>query len=225
MIDFFILKKMSFPTPPVPTLPSPMPPSLLYSCLHLRGQRAVVTGASSGIGEQIALRLAELGCHLVLVSRREDRLRALQTRIRESIADESGEIDIVVLDVTDQKKVEELLAVPFAAKTDILVNNAGKSLGLAGADETPYDDMRGMFDTNIVAAAHLTQLFGAEMRKKNSGHVVFISSVAGRDFYEGGSVYCATKYAMNGYDHRLLSVERLLKGFQHPLSLLEGTIQ
>lgn len=180
-----------------------MPPSRLYRHLDIAGKRAVITGATSGIGLQIALRLAELKCNLVLVGRRTERLQDLKKQILSydfygSEEATNAAVELETMDVTDKAAVEALAA-KFAEKTEILVNNAGLALGAAAADETPYDDMFTMFNTNIIASAHMTQLFGKKMREKKEGHVVFISSVAAKDTYEGGSSYCGTKFAMNGY--------------------------
>jgi len=197
-----------------------MPPSRLYRYLDIRGQRAVVTGATSGIGLEIARRLGELGVNLVLIGRRHDRLENLKKEIVElyksslnggssangnSSSATDPQIDLIPLDITAEKSVVESALKPFQDNTDILINNAGLALGVASADETTYEDLHQMFATNMLAAAHLTSFFGKSMKERSvsdaknaGGHVVFISSVAGKDFYEGGSVYCATKYAMNG---------------------------
>ena len=165
----------------------------------LKGQTALITGATAGMGEQIAYRYAELGVKLVLVGKREERLKKLQAELSSVYAEAvglSGDAGVAVgegedsirfyaVDVTDKGKVEEMAReVGFV---DILVNNAGCAIGIDAADECPYEDMLQMINTNLVAAAHLTQLFGKAMREKERGHVVFISSVAARDFYEGGS--------------------------------------
>lgn len=183
------------------SLKQSMPPSRFYETLDLTDKKVLITGCTAGIGEQIAYRFAELDCRLILIGRREDRLQALKTEL-EKIYTANGckienPIQLYALDITDKSKVEAMAQEVGAV--DILVNNAGLALGVASADEANYEDMSQMFHTNIIAAAHFTQLFGSKMKQQMSGHVVFISSVAGKDYYEGGSTYCATKYAMNGY--------------------------
>ncbi|CAD7969126.1 unnamed protein product [Amoebophrya sp. A25] len=183
-----------------------LPESRYYSAQGLSGKTALITGATAGIGEAIACRFAELGLKkLVLCGRRTERLDALKQRLMDEIEhqkpegeeDSAGSIVCVTLDVTDKKAVEKLAQ--EIGVIDILVNNAGLALGTNAADETPYEDTMQMFQTNVIACAHLTSLFGKKMREQAAGHLVYISSVAGKDFYEGGSSYCATKHAIRGY--------------------------
>ncbi|CAD7931566.1 unnamed protein product [Amoebophrya sp. A25] len=177
-----------------------LPASRYYAAQDLSGKTALVTGATAGIGEAIACRFAELGLKkLVLCGRRTERLDALKKRLVSEIKDPSLETSIVciTLDVTDKGAVEKMAE--EIGVIDILVNNAGLALGTGAADETPYEDTMQMFQTNVIACCHLTAVFGSKMRKQGYGHLLFISSVAAKDYYEGGSSYCATKHAIRGY--------------------------
>ncbi|CAD7942156.1 unnamed protein product [Amoebophrya sp. A120] len=183
-------------------LSTTLPASRFYSSVDLAGKTVLVTGATAGIGEAIACRFAELDVRLVLVGRRAERLESLKARLlpfykQTVIAEEADRVICYPLDVTDKSGVEKLAeTIGFV---DVLVNNAGLALGTATADETPYEDTAQMFATNVLACAHLTQVFGSKMRKQQTGHLVFISSVAAKDYYEGGAVYCATKAAIRQY--------------------------
>jgi len=162
---------------------------------RIAGQLALVTGASSGIGEAIARRLAGDGANLVLWARREKRL----TRLAEEIA-ASGRVavDIGVVDVRDRDAVrgeaERLMAARGAP--DILVNNAGLAAGMALVHDAEVDDWDRMIDTNVKGLLYVTRAFLPAMVERDSGQVVNIGSITGRQVYPGASVYAATKYAV-----------------------------
>lgn len=181
-------------------LATTLPPSRFYESVELTGKTVLVTGATAGIGEAIACRFAELHTRLVLVGRRTERLEKLKQKLLPCYEDCPPEarkklllpeqkisdcVRCVTLDVTDKKGCEKLAE--DVGVVDILINNAGLALGLAGADETPYEDTAQMFNVNVVACAHLTQLFAPKMRAQKDGHVVFISSCAAKDYYAGGA--------------------------------------
>merc|ERR1712222_86832 len=85
------------------------------------------------------------------------------------------------------------------AEVDILVNNAGLALGISAADENDIADAQTMLATNVTAVMNLVSTFGPSMRQRGKGHIVNVSSVAGHECYTGGSVYCATKHAVNAF--------------------------
>ena len=157
----------------------------------MNGKTAVVTGASSGIGEATARLLAHKGCNVVLAARREDRLK--------SLAAELGEGALAVpTDVTDPAACEALVsrAVEGFGSVDILVANAG--LGLYGsiADGEP-EDWRRMFEVNVLGVLYATRAAVRHMLGRGSGDVVFVSSLAGRRVPRAeGTVYAATKHAL-----------------------------
>ena len=157
----------------------------------MTGNTAVVTGASSGIGEATARLLARSGCNVVLAARREDRLK--------SIAADLGEATLAVpTDVTDQAACEDLIsrALESFGSVDILVANAG--LGLYGSipDGEP-EDWRLMFEVNVLGVLYTTRAAVRHMLDRGQGDVVFVSSLAGRRVPGAdGTVYAATKHAL-----------------------------
>jgi len=141
-----------------------------------------VTGASSGIGEACAHRLAEAGCHLVLVARREDRLKAMQRRLQTY----GVRVHVVPMDVADVAavaKLPEQLAASAAefADVDILVNNAGLALGTASVDTNSMSDVRSMVEVNIVGLVAFTRAFVPGMKERGRGHIVNMGSIAGHE--------------------------------------------
>jgi len=178
-----------------------LPPSSLYAPLDLAGQSVLVTGATAGIGQATALRFAELGCRIAVVGRRTERLEALKADIAARFPAAPPAI-LVTLDVTDLVAVQRLpeqLAAQGMPAVDILVNNAGLALGVAGCDSNDLADVQTMINTNVTAPMALVRLFAPGMKERGVGHIVNISSVAGHEGYQGGSAYCATKFAINGF--------------------------
>jgi len=155
----------------------------------LAGKTAIVTGASSGIGEATSRLLAQKGCNVVLAARREDRLNAL--------AGELGAL-AVPTDVTEPAACAALVARTLErfGSLDILVNNAG--LGLYGSiAEGDPEDWRKMFDVNVLGVLYLTRAAVRRMLERGSGDIVFVSSLAGRRVPRAdGTVYAATKHAI-----------------------------
>jgi NADP-dependent 3-hydroxy acid dehydrogenase YdfG len=155
----------------------------------LAGRTAIVTGASSGIGEATSRLLAHKECNVVLAARREDRLNAL--------AGELGAL-AVPTDVTDPAACAALVArgLEHFGSLDILVNNAG--LGLYGSiAEGDPEDWRKMFDVNVLGVLYVTRAAVRRMLERGSGDIVFVSSLAGRRIPRAdGAVYAATKHAI-----------------------------
>ena len=159
--------------------------------MTLAGKTAVVTGASSGIGEATARLLAGEGCNVVLAARREERLK--------SYAAELGERALAApTDVTDPAACAALVArtIERFGSLEILVNNAG--LGLYGSiPEGDPDDWRRMFDVNVLGVLYSTRAAVRHMLARGTGDVVFVSSLAGRRVpAPDGTVYAATKHAI-----------------------------
>ncbi|MBK5203535.1 MAG: SDR family oxidoreductase [Prolixibacteraceae bacterium] len=152
----------------------------------------LITGATSGIGKATALLLAKNGYRLILTGRRKERLEELKKEI-------SGEICTLCFDVTKSVEVENALkSLPSEWKNiDVLINNAGKAIGideLASGDITEWGKM---IDTNIKGLLYVTRLILPGMKERKSGHIINLSSIAGKETYPGGSIYCATKHAVN----------------------------
>ena len=161
-----------------------------------QGKTVLITGASAGIGEACALRFAAEGARLLLAARREDRLRALQSRLQSAGAEE---VAALTLDVRSQQQVHAAIeALPAAWQAiDILINNAGLSRGLDKLHEGSIADWEEMIDTNVKGLLYVTRAVVPGMVARGRGHVVNIGSTAGRVTYPGGAVYCATKAAEN----------------------------
>jgi len=163
-----------------------------------QGWTALVTGATSGIGEACALSLSQQGARLILVGRREDRLHALAARL-------STPSHCLVLDVRSREEVERSLAsLPEGfGEVDVLVNNAGVALGLEPAHEGALDDWEAMIDTNCKGLVYVTRALLPGMVKRNRGHVVNLGSVAATYPYPGGNVYGATKAFVHQFSQNL----------------------
>jgi 3-hydroxy acid dehydrogenase/malonic semialdehyde reductase len=162
---------------------------------RLSGRTALVTGASAGIGEAIARRLAASGCHLILTGRRQERLEKLTRELEEH---EAVAVTPLVMDLRHREEVEEQLR-PILEKypIDILINNAGLALGLEPLDRGAVEEWEQMIDTNIKGLLYVSRLVMAQMRKRDSGHILNLGSIAGEMAYPGGNVYCATKAAVH----------------------------
>ncbi|NBE95857.1 SDR family NAD(P)-dependent oxidoreductase [Nonomuraea sp. KC401] len=146
---------------------------------------AVVTGASSGIGEATARRLAGEGYDVVAGARRRDRL--------DKLAAEVPSITPVTLDVTSEESVDALAGA--LDRCDVLVNNAGGALGLEPVAEARLDDWQRMYDTNVLGSLRMTQALLPRLIGSGDGVLVMLTSTAGLVSYEGGGGYCAAKHA------------------------------
>lgn len=172
--------------------------SQLYPPASIAGQVVLITGASAGIGAACAWRFAEQGCKLVLLARRVERLEQLRTELQDKY---KVPIFITKMDVQDTQAIEQLLGeLPEEFReVDILVNNAGLALGVAPAQANSLADAATMLQTNVMATIAFTRLFAPGMLLRERGHIINISSVAGHEAYSGGSVYCATKHAVDAF--------------------------
>ncbi len=164
----------------------------------LRGQVALVTGASSGIGEAIAEALARRGAHVTLAARRVERLQALAERLKQPADDgaQPGETLVVACDVREEQQVREAVSKTLArwGQLDILVANAGFGGRGPLVDGEP-ERWKAMIDTNVYGLL-LTLKYGVKpMLERKRGHVVVMSSIAGRVTTPGGAAYCGTKAA------------------------------
>lgn len=154
-----------------------------------------ITGASSGIGAACAQAFAREGARLLLAARRVDRLRAAETDLRRRGA---TDVSCLELDVRDADTVREAVdRLPEGWKeVEVLVNNAGLSRGLAPLHEGRLDDWNEMIDTNVKGLLHVDRAVIPLMVRRRRGTVIHIGSIAGRQVYPGGNVYCATKHAV-----------------------------
>ncbi|MCX2572922.1 SDR family oxidoreductase [Pedobacter sandarakinus] len=157
---------------------------------------ALITGATSGIGEACAYTFAQQGYQLILLARREDRLSKLVRHLN----DKYGiEIKQVLADVRDKVGLSAALeALPVEWKNvDVLINNAGLSQGLDPIDKGDTQDWDTMIDTNVKGLLYVTKIVSNWMVPNKSGHIVNIGSIAGKEVYPNGNVYCASKHAVD----------------------------
>lgn len=155
---------------------------------------ALITGASSGIGEACARKFAEGGYSLILTARRAEKLAGLKAELEA----EGTKVKTLTFDVRDAEAAETAVdsLEPEWRKIDVLINNAGLALGLDKEYEGDPDDWNAMIDTNIKGLLTMTRLIVPGMVERNEGHVINIGSVAGDAAYAKGNVYCATKAAV-----------------------------
>ena len=167
----------------------------------LHGKVAVVTGASSGIGEATAEALAAEGATVVVAARREERLVDLTKRIEES----GGKVLAATCDVTDEAQAHGLIrrAEDEFGRVDILVNNAGVML-LSTVGKGLSEEWRRMFDVNVLGLLYATDAAIETMKKQGGGHLVNVSSVAGRKVTRDSSgVYAGSKFAVGAISEGL----------------------
>ena len=155
---------------------------------------ALITGASSGIGEACARKFAEGGYDLILTARRAEKLAELKAELEA----EGTKVKTLTFDVRDAEAAETAVdsLEPEWRKINVLINNAGLALGLDKEYEGDPDDWNTMIDTNIKGLLTMTRLIVPGMVERNEGHVINIGSVAGDAAYAKGTVYCATKAAV-----------------------------
>ncbi len=155
-----------------------------------------ITGASSGIGKATAQHFAKLGANLILTARRIDKVEQLANELQTQYSISTLPIQ---LDVRDKQVVITTITnLPTQWRDiDILINNAGLALGSVPIQQSSLDDWDTMIATNIQGLLYVTQQILPTMIARNSGHIINIGSIAGRDCYPGGNIYCATKHAVN----------------------------
>ena len=157
----------------------------------------LITGATAGIGEATAVILAQNGYRLIISGRREEKLDVLEKKLRSQY---NVDVLSLPLDVRNRKDVEDAIkGLPENwNRIDILINNAGLAAGLDFMHEGSLDDWDCMVDTNIKGLLYVYRAVAPQMVERKSGHVVNIGSIAGREVYEKGNVYCATKHFVKG---------------------------
>lgn len=156
----------------------------------------LITGATSGIGEACAHTFAQQGHNLILLARRKEKLEEVARRLADKY---DVKIISIIADVRDNTKLRaELEAIPSEwKKVNVLINNAGLSRGLDPINNGNIDDWDTMIDTNIKGLLYVTKLVSNWMIEQQRGHIVNIGSIAGKEVYPNGNVYCATKYAVD----------------------------
>jgi 3-hydroxy acid dehydrogenase/malonic semialdehyde reductase len=161
---------------------------------------ALVTGATSGIGRATARILAKNNYKIILCGRREDRLTALEKELSEYT-----EIHTLSFDVRDKKAVfESINSLPEAFSTiDILINNAGNAHGLDPIQTGDLDDWDAMIDINVKGLLYVSKAIIPQMIERKSGHIINIGSIAGKEVYPNGNVYCASKHAVDALNQSM----------------------
>ena len=156
---------------------------------------AIVTGATSGIGRAVAIKLAENGYDLVITGRRTDRLAEVEKELRKAGAD----VLSLGFDVSKYEEVKANLGVLSGkwAKIDLLVNNAGGALGKEPIQEGAIEDWDRMIDTNVKGLLYVSRTILPMMCRNNGGHIVNLCSIAGKQDYSEGNDYCASKHAVD----------------------------
>ena len=156
---------------------------------------ALITGASSGIGEACAHLFAQQGYNLILIGRRENLLEKIAHHLADKYA---VEVKKIQADVRDKENISYVLeTLPAQWKNvDVLINNAGLSQGLDPIDKGNTDDWDTMIDTNIKGLLYVSKVVSGWMVAQKKGHIINIGSIAGKEVYANGNVYCATKHAV-----------------------------
>lgn len=154
-----------------------------------------ITGASSGFGEACAFKFSENHYDLIIAGRREEKLNVLKETLEKKFG---NRVHVLRLDVSDRTAVENAFkSLPDEwKKIDLLLNNAGLALGRDNFDEASIDDWERMIDTNLKGLLYVSKAVLPFMIASNRGHVINIGSTAGKQVYQKGNVYCATKHAV-----------------------------
>ena len=156
---------------------------------------ALITGATSGIGKAIAQILALNGYDLIITGRREELLNNLSESIRKET---ESEVITLCFDVRDLSQVEKAID-SLTGKwenIDLLINNAGLAVGLEPVNSGVVDDWERMIDTNVKGLLYVSRKISSQMVARESGHIINLSSIAGREVYANGAVYCGSKHAV-----------------------------
>ena len=161
---------------------------------------ALITGATSGIGKATAQILAKNNYKIILCGRREDRLNDLEKELSEFT-----EVHTLCFDVRDKKAVfESINSIPEAFSTiDVLINNAGNAHALDPIHNGDLDDWDAMIDINVKGLLYVSKAVIPQMIEQKSGHIINIGSIAGKEVYPNGNVYCASKHAVDALNQAM----------------------
>lgn len=156
---------------------------------------ALITGATSGIGKATALKAAEAGFDIIITGRRKERLEELASEIRQK------GVEVLSLNFDVRQATEVQTAINSLdgkwKNIAVLINNAGLAVGVSPIQDGVLDDWERMIDTNVKGLLYITRAVAPLMIANNSGHIVNLASIAGKEVYPGGNVYCATKHAVD----------------------------
>jgi 3-hydroxy acid dehydrogenase / malonic semialdehyde reductase len=157
---------------------------------------ALVTGASAGFGKAIAELLAANGWNLILTARRKVRIEMLQRQLEEKYAVKTISLSFDIRSNDEVKKAVASLSGEWK-QIDLLVNNAGLAAGLSAIQDGSMDDWEQMIDTNVKGLLYMTRCIAPLMTERKQGHIINIGSIAGKEVYANGNVYCASKHAVD----------------------------
>lgn len=158
-------------------------------------QIALITGATSGIGEATALLLAKNNYKIIITGRRKNRLDLLKEKIIQETKTDVLTLNFDIRNLSENEAAINSLPADWR-NIDVLVNNAGLAAGFNSVQNGVIDDWERMIDTNIKGLLYITRLIAPIMIERGSGHIINISSVAGKETYPLGNVYCASKHAV-----------------------------
>jgi len=162
---------------------------------RLKSKTVLITGASAGIGEATAKAFASYGANLILNARRDEKI----SKLADELIEEYGiRIKKLIFDVRNKEEIKSAIdsLEPEWQNIDILVNNAGMARGVNKIQDSEISDWEEMIDTNIKGLLYITRQVIPLMIARGGGHIINLGSIAGRQVYVGGNVYCATKFAV-----------------------------
>ncbi len=172
----------------------------------------LVTGATSGIGKSTAEIFAKNGHDLIITGRREERLQEIRKQLE---SDFKIKVTTLCFDIRNLKEVENAVSKLSAEnkKIDVLVNNAGLAAGLSPIQSGEIDHWERMIDTNIKGLLYITRAVSNLMIENKKGHIINIGSIAGKEVYANGNVYCATKHAVDALN-KAMRIDLLAHGIK-----------
>ena len=171
-------------------------PEPLVQLVNDNGLTALITGATSGIGRATAEIFAKNGYRLILTGRREDRLSEVKEHFEKEFNNKNQILNFDVRDLDSVKKAVDSIGEEWK-NVDILINNAGLASGMSPIHEGDINDWELMIDTNIKGLLYMTRAIAPQMVARRKGHIINISSIAGKEIYPMGNVYIATKHAVD----------------------------
>ncbi|KMY50689.1 SDR family NAD(P)-dependent oxidoreductase [Peribacillus loiseleuriae] len=168
---------------------------------RLHNKCVVITGASGGIGKEIAKKAAEQGARVVLLARNTDKLEELRNELNNQYGDVAY---AYTLDVSDMKKIVNVFTDIYAhiGEIDVLVNNAGYGT-FKEVDETDTEEIQAMFRVNVIGLMACTKMVVPAMKRRKSGHIINVASMAGKIATPKSTLYSSTKFAVIGYSNAL----------------------
>ncbi|OAV95513.1 hypothetical protein PTTG_09038 [Puccinia triticina 1-1 BBBD Race 1] len=182
----------------------------IFRTESLKDATVLITGASGGIGAATAILFARAGANLIITARREAVLEevklACEKANKESGVGHGGRVSALVLDMQEPQAIDSFLdrVPPELKKIDVLVNNAGLVYGRDQVGDLNFEEVQVMINTNVLGLIRMTNVVVKGMKERAKGHIINIGSIAGREPYAGGSIYCATKHAVNAFSGALL---------------------